>query len=115
MTEARLRLQHILKEIANARVFLGSLTYQEFLSDIKTAYAVIRCLEVIGEAVKKLPTSLRQKYPQIPWTKVAGMRDKLIHDYEYVDLQQVYDTVVRDLPTLEQTVLQMLNDLNSSD
>ena len=114
MKEALPRLQHILLEIANARQFLGNLTYREFRNDTKTVYAVIRCLEIIGEAVKKLPMPLRQKYPQIPWTKIAGMRDKLIHDYEYVDLQQVYDTVVRDLPLLEQTVIQMIADMDSS-
>ncbi|MCS6920108.1 MAG: DUF86 domain-containing protein [Fimbriimonadales bacterium] len=113
LRDAQSRLQHILREIRNARDFVGDLDFEAFRQDLKTTYAVIRCFEIIGEAVKKLPRTLRKAYSQIPWVKVAGMRDKLIHDYEYVDLQRVYDTALRELPVLEQVVMQMLQDLES--
>lgn len=109
--DVRERLRHILEEIAHARLWTGEHNLQAFRNDLKTAYAVIRCLEIIGEAVKNLPHELRRSYPQIPWGAIAGMRDKLIHDYPHVDLQRVYETVQRDLTPLETTVQKMLSDL----
>lgn len=113
MTDVRSRLQHILRECKYVREFLADHSLADFQNDPKTVRAVIRCLEVIGEATKKIPAALRQRYPQIPWSQVAGMRDKLIHDYEYVNLQMVYDTVLKDVPVLEQVVAQMLSELST--
>jgi uncharacterized protein with HEPN domain len=61
-------------------------------------------LEVIGEAVKKVPTELRQKHPDLPWKEIAGTRDKLIHEYFGVDLQIVWETIKSDLNALDQGV-----------
>jgi len=66
----------------------------DFQSDPKTLYAVIRCIEVIGEAVKRLPDNLRDKYPDIPWKAIAGMRDRLIHGYDVVDNEIVWNTII---------------------
>ena len=66
------------------------MTFDEFAVDKKTFNAVIRSLEVLGEATKHIPASFRQKHPDVPWAKMAGMRDVLIHDYMGVDLKTVW-------------------------
>jgi len=72
-------LADIIEAIGDIRSFVDGLDYDAFSNDKKTANAVIRSLEVIGEAVKKIPTELRQEYPGLPWKEIAGTRDKLIH------------------------------------
>ena len=73
----------------------------DFFVDRKTQDAVIRNLEVIGEASKKLDTTYKNKFPDIPWSSMAGMRDVLIHDYEGIDKLLLWDTVQKDLPVLK--------------
>jgi uncharacterized protein with HEPN domain len=84
----------------DAREFTKGLHKEAFVSDRMKQCAVIRCLEVIGEAVKRLSGEAQAKLPQIPWTKMARMRDLLIHAYDRVDLDKVWDTVQNDLPGL---------------
>ncbi len=67
--------------------FTAGLDYAGFIADEKTVYAVIRCFEVIGEAVKNIPDTVKRRYPQVPWSRMAGMRDKLIHAYFGVDYE----------------------------
>jgi uncharacterized protein with HEPN domain len=71
-----------------------------FLDDIKTQSSVLHQLMVLGEAVKRLSDDFRARHPEIPWTLMAGMRDKLIHGYDIVDLEEVWKTVNRDVPDL---------------
>jgi len=78
------------------------------------ALAFERVMEVLGEAVKRLPAELRQKHPQVPWRLVAGMRDKISHGYDAVDYQTLWETVQRDVPVLLTTVEQMLHDIEST-
>lgn len=70
-----------------------------FEADEKTVFAVIRALEIIGEAAKKVPSSLRKRYPDIPCRQVAGMRDKVNHDYSGVNVRRVFETVLEVSPT----------------
>ena len=77
------------------------MSYELFAGDKKTINAVIRSLEVLGEATKHIPTSFRKKYPDIPWSKMAGMRDVLIHDYMGVDLMTVWKVSQERLPELK--------------
>ncbi|MFO8034724.1 MAG: DUF86 domain-containing protein [Candidatus Bipolaricaulota bacterium] len=101
-------LADILEAAENAERFLGEMELDEFLADDKTNYAVVRALTIIGEAAKKIPSSARQQHPEIPWRAVAGMRDKVAHEYFGVDLRRVYETVRRELPQLRQVVKRML-------
>jgi len=72
-----------------------------FFADTKTQDAVVRNLEIIGEGVKNLSENLRAGYSDIPWKRIAGMRDKLIHEYFGVNLQLVWDVVEREFPELK--------------
>lgn len=71
---------------------------------------MIRCLEVLGEAVKKFPVNIRKEYPAIPWQEIAGMRDKLIHEYFGVDVETIWDTIQEDLAPLNDAIAKVLEE-----
>ena len=80
--------------------FVSNLTYEDFLASELHQNAVIRPLEIIGEAARKISAETKSKYPQIPWGEMIGMRNRLIHEYLDVDLSTVWDTIQSDLPDL---------------
>ena len=80
--------------------FTEGMDQAAFLDDIKTQSSVLHQLKVLGEAVKRLSDEFRSRHPEIPWTLMAGMRDKLIHGYDIVDLEEVWMTANRDVPDL---------------
>ena len=80
--------------------FTKDVDFASFSKDLKTRYAVIRCFEVMGEAAKRVPDEIRNKYPTIPWKIISAMRDRLIHGYDVVDDSVLWKTVVLDLPEL---------------
>jgi len=88
-------LGDILDAAEKAQGFVEGTTYEAFVGDDKTVFAIIRALEIIGEAA---PETLRHEYPQVPWSSMAGMRDRLIHDYGDVDRRIVWRTVQDELP-----------------
>jgi uncharacterized protein with HEPN domain len=94
-------LNDILAAIADIEEFIRGMNYEIFAADKKTVNAVIRSLEILGEATKRIPTSFRKKYPDIPWSKMAGMRDVLIHDYMGVDVKTVWKVVRERIPELK--------------
>jgi uncharacterized protein with HEPN domain len=94
-------IEDIIKAMNDALAFVENMDYDMFVKDTKTTYAVIRALEIIGEATKKVPSPIKADYNQIPWKKMAGMRDKVIHEYFGVDLKRVWNTVNNDLPELK--------------
>ena len=77
--------------------------------------AVVRNLEVIGEATKRLSAELRDKHPSLPWRQIAGLRDVLIHDYGNVDIEEVWAIVKKDLPDLKQQVDEILKGMEEDD
>ena len=101
-------LEDILQAVTDARDFIRGLDYDAFVRDRKTVSAVIRCLEVIGEAVKKIPADVRSRRPEVAWSEAAGMRDKLIHEYFGVDLETVWLTVQEDLEPISRAVDDLL-------
>ncbi len=104
-------LEDIIDAMAKAMEFTKNMSYEEFVRDDKTIYAVIRALEIIGEAVKNIPEDIRKKYPDIPWRSIAGMRDKLIHAYFGVKIERVWEVVKRDIPNLKPKFEKILEEL----
>ena len=98
-------LSDILTSIDEIEEFVLGMTFEAFSSDKKTINAVIRSLEVLGEATKHIPASIRKKHPDIPWSKMAGLRDVLIHDYMGVDLKTVWKVVEERLPEIKELML----------
>ena len=93
-------LLDILKAARLVLEFKGKLTKKSFLRDVKTQSAILHQLLVIGEAVKRLSEDFRSQHPQIPWIRIAGMRDKLVHQYDAVDLDEVWKTTTKDVAPL---------------
>lgn len=106
-------LKHILDEASFITSELASLDETKFLDDELAKRAFVRSLEIIGEAVKQIPNEVRLKYPDIKWRSIAGMRDKLIHEYFGVDYDIVWDAVTNKVPELAITVRRMLEDENA--
>jgi len=100
----RLFLEDILTSIQKIEKYTANLTFETFLKNDLVIDAVIRNLEIIGEAVKKLPGEIRERYSDVPWKEVAGFRDVLIHDYFGIDIGVVWRTIVEDLPFLKKHV-----------
>ncbi len=96
----RIRLQHILDEAAEVSKYTDALSFEEFVIDGKTTRAVIRSIEVIGEAASKISIDFREGYPDIPWQKIIGMRNRLIHVYFDIDYNVIWQTVKENLPPL---------------
>ena len=103
-------VEDILDGMNKAEELLEGVIYSQFENDFRINFAVVRALEIIGEAAKRLPEDLRQRYPDIPWKGIAGMRDRIIHGYDNVDLQIVWDVVKRDIPQIKPKIEGILMD-----
>ncbi len=93
-------LLDMLDAAKRARGFVEGLSEREFLASVKDQYAVVRALEIIGEASKRVPESVRVRYPALPWPKMAALRNRLIHEYGDVKPGVLWEIVQRDLPEL---------------
>ncbi len=114
MTSKRIHLDYF-EDIVDATEkigqFIEGMTYEQFAKDAKTVYAVIRALEMIGEAAKQVPTSFKEDHPNVSWREVTGIRDKLIHHYFGVNLEVVWKTAIEDIPDLGLQIRRILTDV----
>lgn len=109
--DPRIFINDILECIAKIEKFVGDMNFEEFLKDEKTKSAVVRELEVIGEATKNIPKSIRERYKSVPWSQMAKTRDKMIHFYFGVDYEIAWKVVKERLPEIKPSIEKVLKDL----
>lgn len=109
--EYRVYLDDIIESTERIEKYTNGISYEDFSGSSIYIDAVARNLEVIGEAVKNLPSEIKQKYPEIEWKKIAGMRDILIHEYFGIDSKIIWDIIVNKLPELKKSVKKILLEL----
>jgi len=97
----------------NISQFISGMSWEEFSQDQKTIYAVVRAFEIIGEATKKVPLSVRKRHPKVPWKQMAGMRDRLIHEYFGVNYEVLWKTTQEDIPLVQERIAMVLEEESS--
>ena len=103
--DVRVYLEDILESIAKIEAYTADMTQEQFKENEQVQDAVIRRLEIIGEAVKHIPGDIRDRHPTIPWKNIAGMRDILIHGYFGVHVERTWKVVKENLPSLKEEIL----------
>lgn len=103
-------LKDLLDSMVKIERFIEGMDYQAFSEDEKTLFAVIRALEIVGEAVKHIPDEIRTGSPEIPWKEMAGMRDVLIHDYFGVDANTVWVTASQKVPRIKPAIEKLIEE-----
>ncbi len=103
-------VEDILDAMEKAEMILEDVEFQEFVDDFRINFVVVRALEIIGEATKRLPLSLCEQYPAIPWKQMVGMRDRIIHGYDAIDYQVVWGAVKQEIPPVKPHLQQILSD-----
>ena len=111
--EYKLFIEDIKESIIQIDEFVGDMAFKDFVRDEKTSSAVVRKLEIIGEATKNVPKEIRQKYKELPWSDMARMRDKIIHSYFVVDYEVVWKTIKERLPEIKPKIDTILKDLEN--
>ena len=109
--DPKILLLDVLESIEKIEKYLKRVDKSTFLKDTEKQDSVIKRLEVIGEAVKNVPVSVKKKNPEIPWKEIAGMRDKLIHEYFGIGLDKVWITAKKDLPSFKDQIKQILEEI----
>ena len=104
MKDDSIYIDHILLSINNILIYTKDISKEEFAKNTLIQDAVIRNFEIIGEATKKISPDFKKVNFEVPWKEMAGMRDKLIHDYIGIDIQVIWDTIQQDLPKLQKII-----------
>lgn len=111
MKEPKVFINHILENIKDIESFSKGLSKDKFIKNKLRQNAIIRGIEIIGEAVKNLSSDFTAKYPNIEWNKIAGARDKIIHHYFGIDLDLVWESVENKIPKLKKEIIKILEEL----
>lgn len=101
-------LEDILDAMEKAEALIQGISYTDFEADYRINFAAVRALEIIGEATKRLPPHVRDANPDVPWKDMAGMRDRLSHAYDAVNLRLVWDTIKRRIPPLKLLIAEII-------
>lgn len=113
--DKKLFVNDIVENVKKIEHFSKNLSKDELKNNELKQYAIIRAVEIIGEAVKNIPIDFIERYPEIPWSKIAGMRDLITHSYFKIDLDYVWEVIRRDIPDLKQKILKVKEDLEEQD
>lgn len=108
----RLFLDDIYSALLKIENYTQELDFNKFQQDNKTIDAVIRNFEILGEATKQIPSNIRSKYSKVPWKEMAGMRDKLVHAYFGVDIDVLWETIIKRIPELKNQIQEIIDDLD---
>lgn len=111
MRDYKLYLKDILEAMEAIEKFMEGVDFDKFQIDDKTSSAVVRKLEIIGEAAKQVPDYITQRYPEIPWKEMAGMRDRLTHFYFGIDYKLVWITVKERIPQIIPLIKKILSEI----
>ncbi|MBC6478156.1 MAG: DUF86 domain-containing protein [Hormoscilla sp. GM7CHS1pb] len=108
-------LQDILAAISAIERFMTEVEFEDFVQNEEKLFAVVKGIEIIGEAVKNVPDSIRSNYPEISWKRIAGMRDKLVHEYWGIDVNILWKTTQQRVPDLKVEIARGMEDLQQQE
>jgi uncharacterized protein with HEPN domain len=111
MKDSLIYLKDIVDNIERVDRFIATMSCAEFTRDEKTYFAVVRCFEIMGEAVKHVPQSIREQYADVPWRTITDTRNAFVHAYASINAYKVWQTAIEDLPPLKKQILKILADL----
>ena len=111
----RLFIEDILESIKLIEKYIRNISKRNLDNNQKLKDSIVRRLEIIGEAVKNIPDNFRKKYPEVPWKKIAGLRDIIIHTYFNIDLDITWDIIKKDLPDLKEKMLKIRTELEDEE
>ena len=109
--EPKIYIEDMLESVKQIRTYVDGITFDEFTESLEKQDAVLRRFEILGEAANHIPTDLHNAYPEIPWRKIIGLRNLIVHDYSSVDLEIIWDVIHKDLQETEGLLEHMIERL----